>query len=123
MPSVEIVLFREADGKVPFLEWFDEQKQAARDKCFVKLKRLEEEGVGLRRPLADYLEDGIYELRVRFKRVHYRILYFFSGTSLVVVSHGLTKEQKIPKVDLERAVRRKNQYSKDPVRHSFKWER
>ena len=64
MPSVEIVLFREADGSVPFLEWFDAQQQSPRDKCFVKLKRLEEEGVSLRRPLADYLDDGIYELRV-----------------------------------------------------------
>ena len=122
MPAVEIVLFREADGKVPFLEWFDEQKQAARDKCFVKLNRLEEEGVGLRRPLADYLDDGIYELRVRYRLVHYRILYFSSGTSLVVLSQGLTKEQKIPKADLERAIQRKDQYERNRAQHSFKWE-
>lgn len=123
MSSVELILFREADGKVPFLEWFDAQEQGAKDKCFAKLKRLEDHGVDLRRPLVDYLQDEIYELRIRYRRINYRILYFFSGTKAVVISHGLTKEQKIPKSDLERAVRRKNQYGHDPTRHSFKWER
>jgi hypothetical protein len=33
----------------------------------------------LRRPHADYLEDGIYELRWRNGTVQYRILYFFHG--------------------------------------------
>jgi hypothetical protein len=29
--------------------------------------------------VADYLRDGIYELRPTFGGIHYRILYFFHG--------------------------------------------
>ena len=38
---------------------------------------LEEKGVNLPRPYADYLRDGIYELRVKLSGDETRILYFF----------------------------------------------
>jgi hypothetical protein len=38
----------------------------------------------LRRPEADYLQDGIYELRVGFQHVNYRMLYFFYKNIAVV---------------------------------------
>jgi hypothetical protein len=38
---------------------------------------LRELGYDLRRPEADLLRDGAYELRVRLNRVQYRILYSF----------------------------------------------
>ncbi|MGO9257708.1 MAG: type II toxin-antitoxin system RelE/ParE family toxin [Bryobacteraceae bacterium] len=36
-------------------------------------------GRELRRPEADFLRDGIYELRVSLRGVHFRILYFSTG--------------------------------------------
>ena len=50
-------------------------------------------GHELRRPEADFLRDGIYELRVSRRGVHRRILYFFHGKFAAVVSHGLVKER------------------------------
>jgi hypothetical protein len=47
---------------------------------------LEQQGHELRRPIADFLRDGIYELRPSVQGVNYRILYFFSGRNVVVVS-------------------------------------
>jgi hypothetical protein len=38
----------------------------------------------------------IYELRFGFRGRNYRMLYFFSGREVVVVSHGLTKERIVP---------------------------
>ena len=59
---------------------------------YLRLERLREMGRELRRPEADFLRDGIYELRVSLQGVHHRILYFFHGAVAAVVSHGLIKE-------------------------------
>lgn len=59
------------------------------------LARLESEGHEVRRSVADYLRDGIHELRPSFSGVHYRILYFFYDNDVVVVSHGRPKENSV----------------------------
>ena len=92
MPRVRLAFFKEADGRVPFAEWLASMPPKPRDKCAAKLERLAELGHELRRPEADYLRDGIYELRVGFRGQNYRMLYFFHGSVLAVVSHGLVKE-------------------------------
>jgi hypothetical protein len=65
----------------------------ALEKCLARLLRLEELGHELRRPEGDYLRDDIYELRASLHGVHYRMLYFFHGTTAAIVSHGLIKER------------------------------
>lgn len=45
--------------------------------CRARLLLLAQFGHELRRPAADYLRDGIYELRAKQGRVQCRILYFF----------------------------------------------
>jgi len=76
MASVSLVLFQEHDGIVPLLEWFDTLSEKARLKCRHRLGRLRDLGHELRRPEADYLRDGIYELRVGLRGMNYRILYW-----------------------------------------------
>lgn len=82
------------------------------------LARLEELGHELRRPEADYLRDDIYELRVRFQSVNYRMLYFFHRRTVAVVSHGCTKEREVPKREIDAAVERKTRFETDPKKHS-----
>jgi phage-related protein len=101
------------------LDWLAELPDKVRDKCRVRLDRLAELGHELRRPEADYLRNGIYELRASLSGVQYRILYFFCGTAAVVVSHGLTKEQQVPAVEIDRAVWRKIQFERDPKTHTY----
>ena len=96
MPRTTLVFFKETSGAVPFLEWFDGLQAKAQDKCRVRLERLAELGHELRRPEADFLRDGIYELRFGFQGINYRMLYFFHGRDLVIVSHGLVKERDVP---------------------------
>lgn len=87
--ATEVVFYREEDGSVPLLDCLDGLPRKPREKCVARLVRLEEMGHELRRPEADFLRDGIYELRAAHQRVQYRMLYFFSGKAFVVVSHGL----------------------------------
>ena len=53
----------EEDGACPFLEWIEQLSVKAQAKCLLRVERLRELGHELRRPEADLLRDGIYELR------------------------------------------------------------
>jgi len=76
-------------------------------------------GHELRRPEAAHLRDGIYELRVAYRGVQYRILYFFSGKDVVVVSHGLRKERRVPSLEIDRAIGRKKEFQATPSANAF----
>ena len=120
MPKTKVVIYREENGKVPFLEWFGRLPEKIQDKLFVRIERLGKLGHELRRPEADYLQDGIYELRVKFQAVNFRILYFFHGRQIVVLSHGFSKQQaKVPDSELRLAVRRKNKFMESPNCHTY----
>lgn len=119
MPRTRVVLYREEDGSCPFFHWFGELSAKAQDKCYLRLERLREMGHELRRPEADFLGGGIYELRVSLQGVHYRILYFFHGTIAAVVSHGLVKERVVPLKEIDRAVERKRRFEANPGRHTY----
>jgi phage-related protein len=77
MPSTEVVFYRDDDGTVPVLDWLGGLSRKARLKCLVRIERLRELEYDLRRPEADLLRDGVYELRVSLNHIQYRILYSF----------------------------------------------
>jgi phage-related protein len=114
-----IVFFREEDGSTPFRDWFHELPLKAKIQCRARLQLLAEQGHLLRRPAADYLRDGVYELRAKAGRVHYRMLYFFHGQAAVVISHGIVKHQAaVPPTEIDRAVRRRVAYARSPIRYT-----
>jgi len=119
MPLTELIFFQDDDGSVPFLDWFDRLDPRAQDKCRVRLERLQELGHELRRPEADFLRDGIHELRVSLEEINYRMLYFFHGCDAVVVSHGLRKERIVPSKEIGIAVRWKAQFAANSRKHSY----
>ena len=119
MPRVEVVFFADDDGSATVLEWLDGLPTKVRDKFIVRIDRLAECGNELRRPEADLLRDGIYELRVRNMRINYRVLYFFHGRQ-AVLSQGLTKMDKIPDRDIGRAVGRKKEFVREPEKHTYR---
>ena len=122
MPRTDVIFYQEDRNDVPVLDWLRELRrtdQRAYESCVAAIARLAELGHELRRPLADILRDNIYELRIRKGRVNYRILYFFHGRNLAILGHGLTKEDAVPRVDIERAIRRKKAFEADPDGHSY----
>ena len=80
MPQTEVYFYQDERGRVPVVEWLTELRQSDRRayaKCVARIRRLAAAGHELRRPEADFLRDGVYELRARQGHVNYRILYFF----------------------------------------------
>jgi phage-related protein len=120
MPTTKVRLFREEDGSTPILEWLsaiESRNRKTYEKCRSYLQRLSDFGRELRRPTADYLRDGVYELRIKHLGVNYRILYGFVGQDIVLVSHGITKEKKVPAKEIELAAKRIAKYHSNPERH------
>lgn len=114
MPKTEILLFKDRDQTVPFLVWLLEQEPNVAARLRARLARLAELGHELRRPEADYLRDGIYELRVGMRGRNYRVLYGFVGQQVVLVSHGIVKEQRVPPKEIDLAIERKKDFEHDP---------
>jgi phage-related protein len=119
MAKAEVIIYKEQEGKVPLLGWLDSLSHKAQDKCIVLIEQLSEMGYELRRPQCDILRDGIYELRARSGNVHYRVLYGFVGKNIVLLSHGCSKERKVPKKEIDRAIENLNKYMQDPKAHTY----
>jgi len=120
MPKVEVAFFQEADGSAPVREWLVElrrQDAKAHAKCVARIERLAELGHELRRPEADYLREGMHELRARKGHVNYRIIYFFFEPDLAVLLHALTKEGAVPEADIRKALHRRMLLASKPTRH------
>jgi phage-related protein len=125
VPPTEVFFYQEESGRAPVVEWLTELRRSGRRayaKCVARITRLAEVGHELRRPEADYLRDGLYELRARQGHVQYRLLYFFHGRNVAILAHALTKEGEIPEADLERARRRKETFEQDPERYTYEEE-
>jgi phage-related protein len=119
LPETEVLIFAESDDSSPFLNWLDKQAPKVQDKCIVFIERLEEYGHELRRPQADYLRDGIYELRIKRQKINYRILYFFHENQ-AVISHGIMKQQdKAPEKEIDIAIKNKAKFLANPEKHTY----
>ena len=122
MPRTEVLFYQDANGTSPVVEWLEELRnmdEKAYAKCVAVVERLEDLGHELRRPTADMLRDGIYELRARKGRVNYRLLYFFHGRNVAILAHALTKEDVVPPNDIERALTRKKAFEANPEQHTY----
>lgn len=121
MPRTEIHFFRDDRGRAPVRDWLQGLRftnHRALAKCNTRLRQLAELGFEIRRPQADYLREGIYELRIRSGHEQLRILYFFHGRNVVVLAHALGKEERLSEPDLHRALIRKRAHEADPEAHT-----
>lgn len=65
-------------------------------------------------PLVDGLGQGLWEVRSKLSggRIA-RILFFLDGNIMVLVNGFIKKTQKTPKLELDIAKKRKNQYERE----------
>jgi phage-related protein len=122
MPTTQVIFFQDEAGHAPVLDWLqDLQEENAKSwaNCRARIVLLSQFGHELRRPAVEFLRDGIYELRAKQGHVQYRILYFFHNRNVAVLSHSITKEDSIPPVEIERALKRKRQFEQNPEKHSY----
>ena len=125
MPATDVIYYLEADGSAPVREWLHELRRRDRraaEKCLAQIGLLRSLGHELRRPIADYLRGGVYELRARVGRVQHRILYVFHGRNCVVLVHSLTKEKMVPRKEIELAISRMKRFVQNPALHTYRRE-
>jgi hypothetical protein len=73
-------------------------------------------GHELRRPEADFLRDGIYELRVSRRGVHHASSTF----PRVGRGGGLARPgERAPPKEIDRATERKKRFEANPLRHTY----
>lgn len=124
MPTTEVVFYMAADGTSPAYDALQALRTAgqhkAAAKCIARIGRLVEKGYELRRPDADYLRDGIYELRATYQTVNYRFLYFFHGRRIAVLSQLITKEDKVPDSEIDRAIANRKKFEGDPEKRTLR---
>ena len=76
---------------------------------FAYIDELGKQGHNLRRPLADYVKDGIYELRPKANRLFY---FFFLKENVVFVHAIKKKTNDIPEKDIALSIKRKKYIEK-----------
>lgn len=106
MPKISY--YTAARGDCPFQTFLDGSTQKVKAKFFKLMGILEEHGSALKRPYADFLRDGIWELRVGFGGDQYRALYFFWDSRDIIITHGIIKKSdRVPAAEIDRALRYK----------------
>lgn len=123
MPITLILFYQEKEENAPVLEWLKElknQNAAGFANCVGRIRQLQSKGHELRRPSADYLRDGIYELRAKHRNIQYRILYFYSGRNIAVLGHSIVKKtSSLPNKDIDLAIKRKKKFELNPEKHTY----
>ena len=119
MPRTETIIYKEQNGKVPLLEWMDTLPHKVVDKWTKRFDLLKQFGFELRRPICDYLRDEIYELRLKTGKLNYRVLYSYVGQNVVLLSHGCSKEKKVPEGEINREIEHRENYSGNPQAHTY----
>jgi len=126
MPKTTVLFYEDATGTAPVVRWLKKLRRddvQGYDKCVAKIERLRDEGNDLRRPEADYIADGVHELRAKHGTKQYRILYFFHGQHVAVLVHAITKKVRvIPRQELRRAKERRDTFQNNPRTHTHEQE-
>lgn len=103
---MNIYYFIDERGNNPVKEFINNLPKHEQTKVFAYIEELKKQGYNLRRPLAGYLGDGIYELRPKNNRIFY---FFFQKNNVILIHCIKKKTDKIPVRDLELCKKRKLQ--------------
>jgi hypothetical protein len=104
-----IEFFRLADGSEPVKKWLDDLPDEVRAKVLARIDLMAEHGPSLDYPYTSQIEGPLRELRLRFGKTRYRLLYFFDENRAGILLHGFTKntasveeaDKKIAKARIE----------------------
>ena len=109
----EIEVYQLPNGTKPAEEFLDSLDTKMRAKALHSLSILEEFGNQLREPYSKQLEDGLFELRIKFASDISRLFYFFVVNHTIVITNGFVKKTtKTPKSELILARKYKADYER-----------
>ena len=104
--------YRVPNGNSPIEEFLDSLSGKQAQKALWVLQLVEELEVVPRQYFKKLVDrEGIWEIRIQFGNDIFRLLGFFDGGSLLVLTNGFAKKtQKTPPNEIVLAVRRKEDY-------------
>ena len=107
-----INFYRHPNGQSPIEEFLDSLTGKQAQKLLWVLELIEELETVPRQYLKKLVDsEGIWEVRVQFGNDIFRLLGFFDGGTLLILTNGFAKKtQKTPPQEIALAIRRKNDY-------------
>lgn len=113
MKNWELKYYKDIDNKCEVQEFIDKLNTNNQAKTLAWIDILKDEGPTLPRPFADFLRDGIHELRIKLSGNQIRIFYFFVFQNYIILTHSyVKKESKVPDKEINKALRIKNEFNK-----------
>ena len=107
----EIELYETESGSCPVGDFLGRLPSKLRRKVTTYLEVLGEGGPDLREPYTKPLGKGLFELRCQWGSESARLLFFFCGNRVIVVTNGfLKKTRKTPLRGIRLAEMRRNDY-------------
>ena len=101
----KIVFYENDEGECPVDDFINTLSEKDKKKMNLWLEYLKEVGVEMKRPQADYLRDGIHELRIKLSRGQTRTLYFLCFENNIVLTHSFYKRtEKVPLDEINKAL-------------------
>lgn len=102
-----IEYFTSASGRIPVRDFIDTMPAKTRAKTFRTLELIEEYGPGVGEPHVKYLDDDLWEVRIRASEGTYRILFTEKTGRILLLLHGFQKKSfKTPTRMIETARKR-----------------
>jgi len=107
----EIEMYETKSGLCPVLEFLEKIPKKMKAKALREINLLEEFGQEMREPFTKYVEDGVFELRIKLASDISRIFYFFYRNRKIILTNGFVKKtQKTPRKEIEKAKKYKKDY-------------
>ncbi len=87
----KIVFYEDEENHRPVEEFLDELDSKTRKKVGARIALLGNHWAELRRPYVDFLQNGLYELRVVLFGKQVRVIYAYMFKDYIVLLHGFNK--------------------------------
>jgi phage-related protein len=98
-------------GRSQVREFIDSLDSKSKSRVAKTLDLLEEFGINLGMPYTRHLEKNLWELRVRYDKNRYRIIYFLATGRIFILLHGFSKKTgPVSRSDIEIATKRRDDY-------------
>lgn len=109
----QVEFYEKENGEIPVNDFLLSLNEKMRAKAAKEIRILSEYGNKLREPYSKHIQEGIFELRIKFASDISRIFYFFFDGDKIILTNGFVKKtQKTPKEEIEKAIKYKEDYQR-----------
>lgn len=109
----QVEFYEKENGEIPVNDFLLSLNEKTRAKAAKEIRILSEYGNKLREPYSKHIQEGIFELRIKFASDISRIFYFFFDGNKIILTNGFIKKtQKTPKEEIEKAIKYKEDYQR-----------